>query len=421
MHIQFKAARVVTIGLLVVIYLALLIHAYAAAAPLTPGDTTIKGQASQEAADTTVIIVAEGKAGIPEGKDTEEVREAAITNAREKAILKAAGLYVHPDLVSKEKVYLLKVLKVREGDIFNETKTLSENRDDSGILNVRMEFKINKGIVEEAISQNLFDDRIIVITEEKSNKKPTKKRILEQAIISKVKLKGYTVVGYRTMKNDTLTRLIASSGGGAAAVKSLGMYLLANTIIMGSVEASFSEKTQEIYSAHAKGYARVYNVGSNKSNTITSGQNIKGFGSSEAKACLDALQKASTSLTEGVMKILSKKEVKNFTLIIRETGGYSSIGKIKGLFSTIPYLKEIKAVKMDLTSEKMVMRVKTGKDVDYLIREIAGLNSFVIENVKGSTIYLEARKLMYRIDFMDNVIYNEIIKKNLRGSLSEGA
>ncbi|MEI6154650.1 MAG: hypothetical protein WCQ90_11240 [Deltaproteobacteria bacterium] len=395
MCIQFKAARVVTIGLLVVIYLALLIHAYAAAAPLTSGDTTIKGQASQEAADTAVIIVAEGKAGIPEGKDTEEARGAAIANAREKAILKAAGLYVHPDLVSKEKVYLLKVFKAKEGDIFGETKTLSENRDDGGALNVRMEFKINKGIVEEAISQNLFDDRIIVITEEKSNKKPTKKRILEQEIISKVKLKGYTVVGYRTMKNDTLTRLIASSGrGGAAAVKSLGMYLLANTIIMGSVEASFSEKTQEIYSAHAKGHARVYNIGSNKVNTITSGQNIKGFGSGEDKACLDALQKASTSLTEGTMKILSKKEVKSFTLIIRETGGYSSIGKIKGLLSAIPYLREIKAVKMDIISEKMVMRVKAGKDVDYLIREIAGLNSFVIENVKGSTIYLEARKLM---------------------------
>ncbi|MBA4418266.1 MAG: hypothetical protein C0392_10210 [Syntrophus sp. (in: bacteria)] len=390
MRLPTRHAKNLVLIILMLIYLVLLIHSYAQAGTKVTEDNT-KHKATPSSS-LKVDIIAEGKA--PVSEDEEEAKNTAIEHAKDVAILKTAGHFVNSEILQKERIVLLKIFASRRDEIIEDIRILSDQKTDDDFYRIKAAIKVRKDLVEDALMKNLFDDRVIVIASEKNSKKAHTHYIFEKELVRRIKGKGYTVIDSSTMKNKATNSLIASARqGNHESLRRLGIYCLADVIVVGSVEASFSEKTQDIYSSRGKGLVRIYRIGDKKEIVSVSRHGVKGFGSDEAKSGVDAIRRISPMLADEAIKGLPPKPLRKVKVFIKEIENHASLDKAKRMLADMPYIREIKNGIADIKGEKATLYIKTTKSIDYIVREIAELKRFVVTNVKESVIFLEARRI----------------------------
>jgi len=378
----------VWVGLLI-----LFIYSYAQAV-----DTIAQGKSmiSGDSAPPSILdsIMGSGSASILRNEDIEEAKGKAIKMAKDESILKVVGLHVSSEILTKEKDNILKYLSPEQDIIIKESKIVSENQGEDGFYRVKILATIREDIVKTLLTKNLYDDRVIVITSEKNQGNFLKRHILEHELIKRIKEKGYLIVDYRTIKNDRVNELVSAiRQGNTESVKKMGIYYLTDLVVVGFVESKFSQQTRDIYSANATGQVKIHQIGNKKEITSLTKHNIKGFGSNEEKAGLDAIKKLSLEMAEESIKSLTKNQIKRIKLSIKEIGNYASLNRAKHLMSKIPYLKEIKDDAKDFEIEEATLYIKTTKGIDYIAKKLSELNLFVVKKVGSSEITLEARKI----------------------------
>jgi len=400
MNISMRTKKYLTFGMLIIIclfFISMNIHAQGANIVSQSKEPDKKGNGGilyQGAASQAWEVTGEAKVPIATDTDIEEAKANAIGKAKDDVLIKIAGFFINPDILIKEKDYILRVLQPKVAEIIEETSVTSEQKSNDGFYKVKIEAKVKKGVVESFLAKNLFDDRVIVVTSEKNSKKILKKNILNPELTKKIKTKGYTIIDYQSVKNSTVTKLMpAVQQGNKEAIKKIGMYYLADVVIVGVIEASFSERVQEIYSAHAKGQIKIHSVGRQRELAYVSKHDIKGFGANEEKAGINAVEKGSSLLVDEAMKGLPSRQAKNVKVIIKEVADYPSLQKAKKLLAGMPYVKDIKEGVKNLKSEEATFYVRTTKNVDYLAKQILELKRFVVVDVGKSEILTEARKL----------------------------
>jgi hypothetical protein len=242
--------------------------------------------------------------------------------------------------------------------------------------------------------KHLDNDRIIVITSEKNLGQPLKKHILEHDLIRLVKEKGYTIVDYRTIKNEARLKLVSSIKAlDTESVKKMGLYYLTDLVVVGFVESEFSQKTKDIYSATATGQVKIHQISNKREIVSLTKFHEKGFGSNEEKAGLEAIKKLSSLMAEEAIKGLPKKFLKNIKISIREIGGYGAFKKARNLIADIPYSIELKDGPKNFKVEEAVFFLKTTRSTDYLADKLSETDKFLIKKVSSSEITLEAKKL----------------------------
>jgi hypothetical protein len=340
------------------------------------------------------LIMGGGSASILKNEGIEEAKEKALKMAKDEAILKVMGLHVNGEILAKEKDNLLKLFVPDQENIIKEYKVISEDSGGDGFYRVKISAKVRDDLVKSLLMKNLYDDRVIVITSEKNLGKSMVKHVLEHELIKRIKEKGYQIVDYRTIKNDTVRNLVSSiRQGNTESVKKMGTYYLTDFVVVGFVESKFSQQTKEIYSANSTGQVKVHQIGNKKEIASLTKHNVKGFGSNEEKAGLDAIKKLSLEIAEESIKSLPKNSLRRIKLSIREIGNDASFRKARHHVSNIPYVKEIRDGLMDFHIEEASLYIKTTKGIDYIAKRITELNLFVIKKVGPSEITLEARKI----------------------------
>jgi hypothetical protein len=380
MKIYFIEGSMFKLVFLWIILLLLLIYSQSHAL-----DAVSKGKAE---------ISADGSASILQSIDIEEAKVKALKNAKNEAILKVVGLYITPEILSKEKEYLIKICKPKQNEIIDEYKIVSEDRGEDGFYRVKISARIKQDIIKAILMKNLYDDRVIVVTSEKNMGNYIKRHILEHELIKKVKEKGYRIVDYRTIKNSTVNDLVSSiRQGDTESVKKMGIYYLTDIVVVGFVETKFSQQTKDIYSAYATGQVKIHQIGNKKEIVSLTRHNIKGFGSNEEKAGIDAIKKVSVEMANESVKSLPQKYVSNIKVFIREIGNYASLRKIKEAISNIPYVNEVKEDIENFDIEETTLYIKTSKGIDYVTNKLSELKYFIVKKVDGSEIFLEARKI----------------------------
>ena len=388
----FKDRGLKSIAFWIVLWV-LLIHSSAQAV-----NTVAQGKSkiSDDSSPPSILdsIMGSGSASILRNEDIEEAKEKALKMAKDEAILKVVGLHVNSEILSKEKENLLRLFGPEQENIIKEYKIISEDLGGDGFYRVKISAKIRDDLVKSFLMKNLYDDRVIVVTSEKNMGKSLKRHILEHELIRRIKEKGYLIVDYRTIKNDTVSDLVFSiRQGNTESVKKIGIYYLTDIVVVGFVESKFSQQTKEIYSANTTGQVKIHQVGGKKEISSLTKHNVKGFGSNEGKAGLDAIKKFSVEMAEESIKSLPKNHLKKIKLSIKEIGSYSSFRKTKHFLSNIPYVREIKDGHKDFEIEEATLYVRTTKGIDYIAKKLSELNLFVVRNVGQSQITLEARKI----------------------------
>lgn len=378
---------VVWVGLLI-----LFIYSYAQAIDTVsqwkskiPGDST---------SPSFLEMITNGSASILKNQDTEEAKEKAVSQAKNEAMLKVVGLHVNGEILAKEKDNLLKLVVPEQDNIIKEFKIVSEDSGQDGFYRVKISAQIREDLIKTILMKNLYDDRVIVITSEKNLGKPMVKHVLEHELIKRIKEKGYQIVDYRTIKNDTVRNLVSSiRQGNTESVKKMGICYLTDFVVVGFIESKFSQQTKEIYSANSTGQVKIHQIGNKKEIASLTKHNVKGFGSNEEKAGLDAIKKISAEMAEESIKSLPKNSFRRIKLSIKEMGNDGSFRKAKNQLSNIPYVKEVKDGLRDFQIEEASLFIKTTKGIDYIAKRITELNLFVIKKVGPSEITLEARKI----------------------------
>ncbi len=355
-----------------------------------------KSKISDESTPVSLLdsIIGSGSASILRNEDMEEAKEKALEIARNEAILKVVGLHVSAEILNKEKENIIKYLAPEQDNIIKEFKIVSENEGEDGFYRLKISARVREDVVKNFLLKNLYDDRIIVITSEKNNGHLLKRHILEHELIKKIKEKGYAIVDYRTIKNDRVRDLVSAiRQGSTESVKKMGVYYLTDNVVVGFVETKFSQKTKEIYSANATGQVKIHQIGNKKEVASLTKYNVRGFGSNEEKAGLDAIKKLSHDSAEESVKSLPRTSFKRIKLSIKELGDDVALIKAKQHLSSIPYVKEVTAGSEDFDMEEATLYVKTTKGIEYITKKIAELNLFVVKRVWQSEIELEARKI----------------------------
>jgi len=301
---------------------------------------------------------------------------------------------VNPELLVKERENLLKIFEPRRDEIIGHYRVVSEYKDKDGFYTVKISAKIREDLVKTLLMENLYDNRVIVVTSEKNMGNLMDRHILEQELISRVKEKGYEIMDFRTMNHDKVKKLVASiREGNTESVKKLGLYCLTDIVIVGYVESEFSEVTREIYSAHASGQVKIHLIGSSKELLSLTKHSVKGFGSDEQKAGLDALRKIAPEIAGEAVQILPEILTRNVTLMITQIGNYFNYRKAREMISRIPYVDEVTEGTQDFGAEEVTLYLRTTKDVDYIAGKISELKKFVIKGITNGGIVLESRKI----------------------------
>ncbi|MBM4305243.1 MAG: hypothetical protein FJ123_00765 [Deltaproteobacteria bacterium] len=373
--------------------LVLFIYSYAQAV-----NTVAQGKSkiSDESVPSSLLdsMIGSGSASILRNEDIEEAKGKALKMARDEAILKVVGLHVSPEILAKEKDNILKYLTPEQDNIIKESKIVSENQGEDGFYRVKISATIREDMVKTLLTKNLYDDRVIVITSEKNLGNYLKRHVLEHDLIKGIKDKGYLIVDYRTVKNDRVRGLVSAiRQGNTESVKKMGIYYLTDIVVVGFVESKFSQQTKDIYSANATGQVKIHQIGSKKEVSSLTKHNLKGFGSDEEKAGIDAIKKISKQMAEEAMKSFAGKSVKKVKLTIKEIGGDASFRKAKTAILSIPYVKEVSNGISNLDIEEITLYLKTTKSADYIAKELSELKYFVIKKVGKSEILAEARKI----------------------------
>lgn len=345
-------------------------------------------------ATSSGFITTESQTAIKDDESIIDGRERTINIIKEDALLREAGTFIHPALVQKEKNLLLKILKPHQDVLIKEMKILSEAERPDKTYWIKATFRIDRAYLEELLMKNLYKDRAIVITLEKNLKKPLKRNILEHDLIARIKQKGYIIVDYRAIKNERVNALVSAiKQGNTRAVRQLGLYYLADLVVVGFVETAFSEKNMEIYSSHATGQVKIHQIGNYKELGSLTRYDVKGFGSDEEKSGLDAIKKITPVMSEEAMKSLTGKSVHQVKISMSEIGNYAAYEKAKNYLMSLSYIRSLREGRVDFKEEEATLYVRTTDGIGVLVNKISDLKKFVITKVNGTEIWLEARKI----------------------------
>lgn len=379
---------------LVLLMLMFLIIDSQLSAAMNKSDGNKASKGSEVITTSSGFVTTESETAIRDDESIIDARERAISIVKEDALLKAAGAFVHPAILQKEKNLLLRVYKPQQGELIKEMKILSEGERPDKIFWIKATFRIDNAQLEELLLKNLYQDRAIVVTSEKNLKKTLKRNILEHDLIARIKQKGYVIVDYRAIKNEQVNALVSAiKQGNTKAVRKLGLYYMTDLVVVGYVETTFSEKNQEIYSSHATGQVKIHQIGNYKELGSLTRHNVKGFGSDEEKSGLDALKKITSVMSEEAMKSLKGKPVHQVKISMSEIGHSAAYLKAKSFLTSLPYVRSVKDVKVDFKNEEATVYIKTTDGVDALVKKISELKKFVITRVNNSEIWLETRKI----------------------------
>lgn len=381
--------RLVVLSMILIL---IMVHSSAhAAETISAGEAEVP---QKETAGTLLDVLSGGSASILENIDVEEAKEKALEQAKNEAILKIVGLHVNAEILAKEKNNLIKVFKPKQKEIIDEYKIVSEERGEDGFCRIKINAKIKEDAVLSALMKNLYDDRVIVVTSEKNLGNTIKRHILEHELINRIKDKGYRIVDYRTIKNKTVNGLVSSiRQGNTEAVKKMGIYYLTDYVAVGFVETRFGEKTKDIYSAHATGQVKIHQIGNRKEVLSLTKHNMKGFGSDEEKAGIDAMKKISALMAEEAIKDMPRKYLRKVKMIISEIGNYATYQRVKKMISDMPYVRKVRDGGKDFDIEETSLYIETTKGADYIAAKVSELKCFVIKKTGQSEIHVEARKI----------------------------
>jgi len=314
--------------------------------------------------------------------------------AKDDAVLKTTGSYVKPAIIQQEKTYLLNVLKPHYDELILDLNILSQMKRDDNTLLFKMKVKVNKALLESLIMKNLHSDQVILLTLEKNQEKMLKCNMLENDLIRKIKDRGYRIVDFKTKGNGDNKKLVVSAWqGNKESIHKLGRYYLTDLVVVGYVEAKYSEQIQDIYSSHATAQVKIHRVSSGKEIASLVLNDVKGFGSDQEKSGMDAIKKISQMISEDMMKKLPNKPIRQVKFHIREIDNEAAYQKAKAILGSIHGVKTIKDGSRDYKNDEIIFNVHTNINTSDLVKQVAEMKRFVITKITDSNVWLESRKM----------------------------
>lgn len=340
-------------------------------------------------------VLSEGSASLLKISDPVDAKEKAIESAKSEALLKTVSLFVNKEILLNNREYILGLFKTKRDDVIKDVRIVSEEHTDDGYVKIKINAKVLDDMVRKVLISNLYDDRVIVLTSEKNLGKELKRHILEHELIAKIKGKGYSIVDYRTIKDNKVNSLVSSvKKGDTESVKKIGLYFLTDTVVVGFVESRFREQTKDIYSARANGQVKVHQIGKKKEISSVTRHEEKGFGDSKESAGIDSIKKVSEKLTEDTMKHIKPKPINKVKITIKELNSHASYVKAREILKNIPYVNELKGETIKFNLQESAFYIETTKGIDHIVKKIEEMGHFVIKKIGVSEIVLEARRLV---------------------------
>jgi len=340
------------------------------------------------------VVRSSGEAPILQN-DVSQARDEAITDAEIKAVEHVVGIMVDSQTVIEQTLMIDSTIKTNVRGFVKSYKILKESQSEDGDLyRVEIEAYVDDNPLEDTLTRLMNKDKIVVLSYESGVNNERAQNTLADMIISKLTALGYKhIIDYRLYKNRKVDSLINRlRRGDQTAARLIGIYYLANVVILGNVYANEGEKQYEgLYSAKGGGSAKAFNASNYKLIAEVVKSSVKGFGTDEKEALRDALINTSKALSESLVHELTPKQNRTIKVIFYNIPTFQDFKKYKNLISQIRWVQEVKEDEIGYNQAKTVFIVHYTENPEYLASRLS-LENLKVLKFNATEIDIDAGK-----------------------------
>ena len=312
--------------------------------------------------------------------DVSQAKDEAITDAEIKAVERVVGVMVDSRTVVEQTLMIDSTVKTHVSGFVKSYKILSGGENKSGDLyKVDIEASVDDKPLEDSLTRLMMKDKVIVLSYESGIPSGGAQDLLADTIISKLTALGYKhIIDYRLYKNRRVDALIRRlRRGDQTAARLIGIYYLANVVILGQVNVRRGEKQfAGMYSAHASGSARAFNAAHDKLIADVVVSSGKGFGSDENAALQDAFRKASKTLSDRLVYELTPKQRRTIKVVFYNIPTFEDFKRYKNLLSQLRWVEDVREDQFGYNEAKTVFIIHYTENPEYLASRLS------LENLK---------------------------------------
>ncbi len=295
----------------------------------------------EDAVSSTQTVVVEGMAPMIQD-DRVQARDEALADARIRAIEQVAGVRIEAKAVFSQELMLDSTLVSSSEGLILEEKILSEAMDDTGIYHLKLEAAVSTDHVKKRLKSLLRDDRIVLHISETNLDQAAGFSILANRLTQQLNQNGYLQIIHSEINADpALTRSSPDSFSITDAEK-LGIGHLADIVIAGHIQSRASAQFGEnLFSAHAEGWVRVFAINENRLLTSPCLSNIKGFGANPEQAGRDALANITHQLCEQVLNHVAQRSFRQLEVVVYDIPDFDQFKKFKNMLSLMRWVQQV--------------------------------------------------------------------------------
>lgn len=236
-------------------------------------------------------------------------------------------------------------------------------------------------LVADMRSEALSDYRMVALLPETIDGERVTLPTVETNLVGRLVDGGYTVydenaVSFARTVPDSLQTSLAST----EAANQMGTRCLANTVIVGRVQATFSQENNGIVSYNADANFRVIKVDTNQV-IMADEYTEKGFGLNRRQAAQNALNALATTMADRVPTRLREHLAKHIITIVSATRGLDELAQMKQHLARLRGVRQVEQVpsaqgaEFHLLSDEhpAVLAAAISADPDYYVVDIHGL------------------------------------------------
>jgi len=331
------------------------------------------------------------------GRDISQARDEAIADALSRAVEQVVGIIVDSRTVTQNELLL-------ESSLYTQAKGFVKNYEvidqgeDKGLYTVKVKAVVSDDLLEDELYKLLKEDRVVIVTSEVNLGQDVDKNILEGDLLGRLTEVGYeNIIDYRLLKGEASRALVKRvKEGRLDSALRIGLRFLADVVIVGRIESLSPQKWKDtpypLFSAQARGEVKVFRVSDKKMLAAIEKTDARGFGSSEERAGMEALSKASGEMCDYILKRLTPRQYRTVKVNFYGIPDFKDYQKYKNLLSMMRFVKKVEEDPVGYNQVKSVFLLRYAEKASFLASRISLISGMKITTASEDEIKVEVCK-----------------------------
>jgi len=279
------------------------------------------------------------------GGDVAQAKDEALIDARVKALQEVSGVYLEADALAQDEGLFDSVVRAKAAGYIKSDRVLSEGARPDGRYCVQVEAWVIPGELRERLQSLVSELAIVVVLPERNMGASNTPAAVEGEIVQRLVDAHYRVFDSEHAQSLRKREVAdAARRGDLDEARRIAQRFLANIIITGPIESSFSQNNGGIISAHARGTVRAIEAETGRIIATFTQQGVRGFALSDDQAGRKALAEfgkaAAAALLPGLDEHFKRKD-RSIEVRARGLADENALARFKSFLQAVRWVQDV--------------------------------------------------------------------------------